>query len=299
MLRIKDGFTGQLQIVLPPIVVDLEKKDPLLRNLYITDIGFYPHAEGHYRTRPHAITEHVIIYCVRGKGHYTIGERTFDVSPNQYFVLPPNIAHTYWADEEDPWTIYWIHYSGELAPYYERPINEGPGNINPSPSSHIQDRNHLFEEIFFTLSDSHAIENLRYASSLLYYYLASMHFLSFYRREIPNSRTDSMAVVPAVLHYMQENLGARLSLQSVAQYMGYSISHLSKLFREQTGMSPLFYFNNLKIEEARHLLRTSNLSITQISHSLGIDDAYYFSRLFHKQVGCSPSEYRTQKHETQ
>lgn len=299
MLQIKEGFTGQLQIVLPPIVVDLEKKDPLLRNLYITDIGFYPHAEGHYRTRPHAITEHVIIYCVRGKGHYTIGEHTFDVSPNQYFVLPPNIAHTYWADEEDPWTIYWIHYSGELAAYYERPIADGPGNITPSLSSRIQDRNHLFEEIFFTLSDGHSIENLRYASSLLYYYLASMHFLSFYRREIPNTRTDNTAIVPAILHYMQENLGTRLSLQSVAQYTGYSISHLSKLFREQTGMSPLSYFNKLKIEEAQRLLRTSNLSITQISHSLGIDDAYYFSRLFHKQVGCSPSEYRIQNHETQ
>jgi len=292
MLRIKEGFTGQLQIVLPPIVIDQEKNDPLLSNLYITDIGFYPHAEGHYRTRPHAIEEHVLIYCVRGKGYYTLGDHTFEVLPNQYFVLPAKMPHTYWADENDPWSIYWIHFSGALAQYYIKSAPDGPSNVKPALSSRISDRNHLFEEIFLTLSDSHALENLRYASSILYYYLASMHFLNLYRRDTPKPTTDGTAIVPVILHYMQENLGVKLSLESVANYTGYSISYLSKLFREQTGLSPLAYFTNLKMEEAQRLLTTTNLSITQISNQLGIEDAYYFSRLFHKHTGVSPSEYR-------
>jgi AraC-like DNA-binding protein len=97
----------------------------------------------------------------------------------------------------------------------------------------------------------------------------------------------------AVKHYMHENLEHRLNLEQLAAYAGYSPSHFSLLFRQQTGQSPLAYLNSMKIERACQLLTTTNMRINQICHKVGIDDSYYFSRLFKKETGLSPKQYRT------
>ncbi len=83
-----------------------------------------------------------------------------------------------------------------------------------------------------------------------------------------------------------------MALQQVLDYIGYSQSHFCALFKRQTGMSPLAYFNRLKIQRACLLLRETDLKINQICHKLGIKDQYYFSRLFSKTMGQSPTDYR-------
>ena len=67
-------------------------------------------------------------------------------------------------------------------------------------------------------------------------------------------------------------------------------------FKKHTGMSPLAYFNRLKIERACQLLKDTDLKVNQICLKLGIDDQYYFSRLFSKTMGISPTAYRETVH---
>ena len=55
--RKRDGFTGERSIVLPPMIIELEEKDPLASSLFITDIGYYPHAKHHYRSRQQPINQ--------------------------------------------------------------------------------------------------------------------------------------------------------------------------------------------------------------------------------------------------
>ena len=83
--------------------------DPLASSIYITDIGYYPKAWHHYRSRKKPIDQYVFIYCVNGKGWFEVNDKRYDVKTNQYFILPDGISHTYAADENDPWTIYWPH----------------------------------------------------------------------------------------------------------------------------------------------------------------------------------------------
>ena len=75
MLKRKDGFTGERCIVLPKMIIEMEKQDPLVSSLYITDIGYYPVANFHYREREDPIEQNVLIYCVEGTGWYQIGLR--------------------------------------------------------------------------------------------------------------------------------------------------------------------------------------------------------------------------------
>lgn len=301
----KDGFTGERAIVLPPMTRETEQQDPLVSSLYITDIGYYPHADGHFCKRKKGSGEYVLIYCMEGCGWYSVsgGQRT-EVKANQYFILPPGKPHAYGADWHQPWTIYWLHFTGDHAAIYSEG-QEQPQDITPTHNSRISERQHVFEEIFSTLERSTDRESLRYASSLLHYYLASMRYLRLYRTplcqpdagngEATTTLVPRQALRQAVVHYMEENIERRLTLNQLARYTGYSPSYFSQLFRQETGKSPLAYLNELKIERACQLLETTDMHVNQICHKIGFDDCYYFSRLFKQLTGLSPRDYRQQE----
>lgn len=286
MIKQKDGFIGERSIVLPPMVIEMEENDPLVSNLYLTDIGYYPRATYHYRDRQQAIDQYVLIYCVDGSGWYRIGNKEYKVRKNQFFILPAGQPHTYGADEGNEWTIYWIHFRGAHAAIFAEGMQK-PQSINVALNSRIRDRINIFEELLSTLHAGQGIEDLRYASSLLHHFLASMRYLGQFRRG--EGASDA---IEAAIHYMQENIENRITLQDVLNYIGYSQSHFSSLFKKKTGESPIAYFNRLKVEYACKLLKETDLKINQICFKIGIEDSFYFSRLFSKTMGMSPSEYR-------
>ena len=118
MVKLKNGFTGERALVLPRMIVDKLEEDPLTSMLHITDIGYYPKAKHHFRERKEPINQYVFIYCIDGAGWYRIGEQEYTVSANQYFILPAGVPHAYASNKSSPWTIYWIHFKGILAPFY-------------------------------------------------------------------------------------------------------------------------------------------------------------------------------------
>lgn len=292
MIKQKDGFQGERQVVLPPMIVEMEREDPLESSLYVTDIGYYPNATNHYRARKEPIDQYVLIYCVDGNGFFVLNNREYQVEKNQFFILPAGRPHIYGAKEGGSWTIYWVHFCGEHAAIYAEGM-QTPQNINVAQNSRIRDRINIFEEILSTLhagesTTSVDIEALRYVSSLLHHFLASMRFLGQFRKAIPAGGS----IVEAAIHYMQENIENRITLQNVLDYVGYSQSHFSAIFKKSTGESPLAYFNKLKIEYACKLLKETDLRMNQICYKIDIEDPFYFSRLFSKAKGISPTEYR-------
>lgn len=131
MVKLKDGFTGERALVLPRIIVDKMEEDPLTSMLHITDIGYYPKAKHHFRERKEPINQYVFIYCIDGAGWYRIGNQEYTVSANQYFILPAGVPHAYASDKSYPWTIYWIHFKGILAPFtLKRQAAQWISNLN-------------------------------------------------------------------------------------------------------------------------------------------------------------------------
>lgn len=295
MKKIKSGFKGERAHVLSEASIRFLASNSLSSGLYITDIGYYPHAENHYRERMSPIDEHVFIYCIEGEGWFECKGKRQDVSGNQYFVLPPAASHSYGANPDNPWTIYWIHFNGSLAKAFfpKTPI---VGDLKPGIKSRIADRLDIFEEIMMVLGQGYSTENLLYVSSVFHHFLGTLRFLHQYRMDSAGD-TESVEMVNASIHYMEENIGRRLKLNDVASYIGYSPSRFSEIFRKNMGFPPMEYFNRIKIRYACRLLEKSKFSIQQISTRIGIEDPYYFSRLFKKEIGVSPSTYRTKSSE--
>lgn len=292
MIKLKDGFLGERALVLPPSIIEEMETCPLSNALHITDIGYYPRAAHHYRQRKTPINQFVFIYCVEGKGWFQLpGQEAKAIGSNQCFVLPANTPHAYGADENDPWSIYWIHFKGSLAEAYAARLHS-PMDIKPNIYSRINGRLHLFEEIYHTLELGYSKGNLLYACSAFHHFLGTICYLKEYRSAIQKESTSDP--VDEAIHFMKENLGKKLTVHDLAKHTGYSISHFTALFKERTGYSPVNYFNQLKIQHACYLLDCTDIKINQVCFKIGIEDCYYFSRLFTKIMDMSPTEYKKQ-----
>jgi len=294
MAKLKSGFLGERAIILPAQIIADIKKDAFSNLLYITDIGYYPKAGFHHRSRTREEAEqYILIYCIDGAGWFEMDDVKFKVQPNHFFILPKGHAHSYGSSTKNPWTIYWLHFDGEKAGFFSEGLDR-PTPVNPARNSRIEDRLDLFEEIFSTLKNGYSKENIDYSTSSLFHFLGSLKFLGTYRDSL-SARGGKNDLVDDAIHFMRENIHRKLSLKEIADFSGVSASHFSALFHKKTGHSPLNYLSQLKIQLACHYLDFSDMKVNQISALTGFDDPFYFSRIFTKMMGASPSEYRSKK----
>ena len=94
------------------------------------------------------------------------------------------------------------------------------------------------------------------------------------------------------VHIQQNYADPDFSVGQLEKIAGCSSVHLRRIFNDCFGMSPCDYLTHIRIENAKALLENTEYNIAKISEAVGYKDAYYFSRVFRKEVGCSPSEYR-------
>ena len=92
--------------------------------------------------------------------------------------------------------------------------------------------------------------------------------------------------------YFNENYNRDINIEEYAVSRGMSVSWFIRNFKKFTGTTPMQFITSIRITNAQMLLETTNYAVNEIARIVGYDNPLYFSRLFHKQKGCSPSEYR-------
>lgn len=287
-MKKRDGFPGQMFYVIPEKILELVKQKPLISDLYITDIGYYPGAKNHFRERKDGIPQSILIYNTDGKGFIRIGERIYELEADHFFLIPSNVPHLYYADQDDPWSIYWVHFTGSKAGLFTKEVMQ-PISIERNISSRVSERIALFDEIFRNLDRGYSIETLEYINLCLYHLLASFFHIDQFCLKNESRAKD---YVGKSISFMLENLNKNLKLEEIASAIQLSVSHYSRIFADRTGHSPIDYFIQLKIQKSCRLLDNTNLSIAEIARESGFDDQFYFSRLFRKVMNMSPRDYR-------
>jgi AraC-like DNA-binding protein len=291
VIKKREGFQGQKAIVIPkPILNSRCVKNNVINTLYVTDIGYYPKAKFHYRERFHGAEQHILIYCHEGKGKVKIRKTEYKIEAGDFITIPIKMAHTYAADEKDPWTIFWIHFKGtvsnQIVSNIEKKIGLKGFILNNEKSIE------LFNEIYTQLERGYSSDNLMYANMCLWHFLTTFLFNDKYDTSGKLSNKDS---IDLVIDYLSNHINKVLSLEEMAKEVNLSPSHFSYLFKKKTGFSPIEYFNHLKVQKACQYLLFTKLRIKEISQELGIEDPYYFSRMFTKVMGLAPNDYREKR----
>jgi AraC-like DNA-binding protein len=141
----------------------------------------------------------------------------------------------------------------------------------------------------------YSIENLCNASFCLYHLIATFLFPD---KHIPTGSNVEPDIITRTIINMKENLGNRLTVEDMAKKHQLSSSHFSNIFHKATGMPPIDYFIHLKMQRACQLLYMNENKIKSIAMSLGYDDPFYFSRVFKKNMGISPEQYKLTMNKT-
>ncbi len=290
-IKKKEGFQGQKLIVIPKQVINSKcVRNEMISSLYITDIGYYPKARFHYMERPRGAEQHILIYCHDGKGEVFMRNKQYRMEADDFVIIPGGMPHSYTADERDPWSIYWIHFKGTVAGSIVFNIKKRSGLQGYIRFKERSIR--LFDEMYAQLEKGYSNDNLICANMCLPHFFSTFLFNDKYDTSGKLSNKDA---IDLAIDFLSRHTARVLSLEEIALEVNLSPSHFSYLFKKKTGFSPMEYFNHLKVQMACQYLLFTQLRIKEISQEVGIEDQYYFSRMFTKVMGMSPNEYRGKK----
>jgi AraC-like DNA-binding protein len=291
-IKKNDGFEGQKAIVIPKEI--LSKTcigNTVINTMCVCSIGYYPRARFHYRKRVSGANEHILIYCTEGQGTIDIEGKIYKIESNDFFIIPRGVKHVYGAVEDNPWTIYWVHFTGQNA---DSIVNDVRKKLDSGEEfiHYSEKRIELFENIYQQLERGYSIENIEYSSLCFYHFLASFAYCDKF--EI-NTKNHDQGIIDRAIDYITNNVQLALSLKQMATDLNISSSHLSFLFKQKTGYPPMEYANHLKLQKACQYLMFTPMRIKEITAEIGMNDPFYFSRFFKRQMGMSPKTYRNKR----
>ncbi len=108
----------------------------------------------------------------------------------------------------------------------------------------------------------------------------------------PSKANSESQLVRATKKYINANANKKIRISDICRALGYSKSYLSKIFKEQSGETIVEHITTIKISRAKSLIRESNYTLAEISDKLAFDNPQYFSRVFKRKEGMSPSEFK-------
>jgi AraC family transcriptional regulator, arabinose operon regulatory protein len=273
-----------VRILVPHALTKLLSEHPLSRDLYPIAAGYYPHASGHSMHRlKHA--DNLLAYCIEGGGKLYMESGSWSVAAGDLMLVPIGTAHTYAADSQKPWSLYWVHYAGELATGY----TEFLGIDEPVAPIGVHPRLLADFEALFALRNAGGNERaFIHAASVLKAMLTDIAVLTVAYGNSRGTRID----LDLIQQMMHRQLDRDLSLEDLAQVANLSKFHFIRKFKQLTGHAPIQHFIHLKMQHACQLLDTTQEPIKRIANRVGYNDPHYFSRLFKRVIGVSPQQYR-------
>ena len=287
-----NGFLNEYLFTLPAEWA--ESKSGLFRFLQVTDMGYFPNAQYHYRKREHGCDTAIFMYCQTGKGMVSVNtELPQTIEGGQAILIPPYTAHWYGADKDMPWSIYWVHFKGEILPSYLEMAQSGTSFSLPPRSEE-----EIIKEFYrsFEVLKTSVLKMPNFGSEYFLVCQSAGIILALAAgAEKPNPLSlKGEQAVDICIRYMKTNLSKALTLKQLADAAGFSASHLNFLFKQASGFAPVEYFLRMKIQAASKDLYFTKRPVKEIAIAYGIHDPYYFSRLFKKVMGVSPTKFREQ-----
>lgn len=240
--------------------------------------------------RPRGRLDFQIIYIASGCGHFHFGrpENEAVVPAGNIVLYRPKEFQKYEYYGADKTEVSWIHFTGNDVTNILRKYGFADNRRIFSVGTSLE-YEQIFKRIIMELqkcqNDYEEIMMLLLRQLLIIFHreLTKEHTL---KNDYMNHETDNAVT------YFTENYNREINIEEYAASRGMSVSWFIRNFKKYTGYTPLQYIVSIRVSNAQILLETTNYAVNEISRIVGYDNQLYFSRLFHKLKGYSPTEYR-------
>ncbi len=237
-------------------------------------------------------------FVLSGVGRYKIENHIYSVKEGDLIVFNPGVRHQALLDPEaeTSTTEFFVGFSDIQFPEY-------PDNVLPMPEGEfmLHTQGELRQKIFKICSSMEAEKAISRPGK--YFMLKSylMQLLLLVIREQSDfdtlqgsyifESTNKKYVVEQIINYFEDHYNEKISLDQIAANMYLSPFYVSKIFKSETGDTPIRHLINIRLEKARELLEKGYKgSIQEVAAMVGYDDAYHFSKLFKRYYGITPTQ---------
>jgi len=243
-----------------------------------------------------------LLYCIQGAFDMSVGNENFHVEPADVLLIPPNMffvpldggACEYYVVSFSATTVTENVAKNKLNVTRRITLNDGYAYRCKSDYTSMSEIQNFIKNTPLrvknvleradklkpneTFSDQLLLDQL--VKELLIH-LSNVNFLKQNHR------------LTGILNYIEQNYSNALSLSGISETFSLSESYIARLFKKELNCKPSEYINNVRISAAEELLLTTEMSVTEISAKVGYSDVYYFSKIFKRIVGTSPSKIRS------
>lgn len=245
-----------------------------------------------HRVGPKIADYYLIHHVISGRGCFRLNDREMQLGAGDSFLIPPNCLASYASDEVHPWRYCWVAFAGTHAAEWigtaglglDRPI------VHTGDSRVPTERCRNIYETFLARNRSASLE----AAGQLMCLLAALQQYGG-EADVPPLRPASHGedLVRQAIDFLSAQFAEPVTIQGMAETLGYNRAYLSRLFKAHTGLPPAAFLANIRVDRARRLLREQpTLTVEQVASSVGFQDALYFSKQFKRWYGQSPTAYR-------
>jgi AraC-like DNA-binding protein len=240
-----------------------------------------------------AVHDYYLVHTViAGEGVFETGGKRYTCMAGDSFFIFPGELFSYQADPHNPWHYVWVSFVGHagdpllsvIGVTLANPVVRGGGE-GSILGLYRKLRNGFRHADNASLADLESAGLLR----LLLHEFGKANRTSLPVRHAPLADIDRQ--IDQAARWLSLQFNQQISIEGMCRSLGYHRTHLSKMFKRTTGLSPMQYLYKIRMERAQTLLE-SPLTIDQIASSVGFNDALYFSKQFRKWSGQSPSSYR-------
>jgi AraC-like DNA-binding protein len=250
---------------------------------YVQEIGHF-YTLSRYFTERENLNSFLVVYTAAGKGTLKYRGKTYCLAPHHIFFIDCMEYQYYETDPDELWEMVWVHFNGGTSrSYFEQFIQKGDPILKLDEHSAIP-------EILNQLLDLYRKKDARtelLASQAIVQLLTELLLESMNQQRDPHPGFLPEFILKAV-DILEKRYREKITLQLLEQETSVSRFHLAREFKRYLGLTPNEYLMNIRITNAKEMLKYSSLSVAEIAEQVGIENVSHFIHLFKKHEDVTP-----------
>ena len=255
-------------------------------DLYLVHCGQQQCPPGY--TYDHKIpNEYHLHFVLNGKGILIINNKTYSIKKNDIFLIPKGYPVQYFADDKEPWEYVWVTFDGMMAENYLNHVHLDADN--PVITSTIAVT--IYIPFICNILDTNKLTYANEIRRVGYLYEILSTLIEAQNAQSEQYDYSSETYVDYALQYIKSNY-RDIKVNDIANYIGINRSYLTAIFKKKLDVSPQKYLVSYRLQKAAKLLKSTDMSITEIASEVGYMDSISFSKMFKQEYNMSPKTFR-------